>query len=265
MNNWIIGSKCRTKIQAINRAIMLHMSHRFHDDLEYGKLLRRFCYGYATKGDIKKLNTCFLGNSDVKLPPACHIRYACATNSDRNAVSSSLFLKHLEKTHQKTTNLDVQCPAHTVIIKGTFKYSAGKRKIAASLRNVIYDTCGDNDVKSGRRKFDPVLKFFYDVPLMMTSNDRIDEKLGNSTPIRGLYLVRRRNAQFIKEVWNGYVVNTIEARDIEYIVCKKEKDKESDDDEYFLVEPEQIGVHIRIPFINSLPVKGITMEQLLIY
>ena len=74
------------------------------------------------------------------------------------------------------------------------------------------------------KKIDPALKFFYNVPLMLNNNDRIDKKLGNGTPCHGLYLVLKDGATMEKENWNGYYVNTIEASLIKYIVCSK-KDK----------------------------------------
>ena len=73
--------------------------------------------------------------------------------------------------------MQASCPTHTVIIEGSFTYSSGNQKLPRSLRN----TCGDNDIKQGRRKYDPSLKFFYDIPLMLTSNDRLDENLANGT------------------------------------------------------------------------------------
>ena len=157
--------------------------------------------------------------------------------------------------------MQASCPSHTVIIKGSFTYSSGNQKVPRSLRNIIYDTCGDNDIKQGRRKYDPSLKFFYNMPLMLTSNDRLDENLANGTSCRGLHVVLRKNAEFVKEIWNGYLVNTIEGSQIHGIVCKKEN-KEGDSDEYFYIEPERTAVNISIPLMHKLPVKGIKIEQL---
>ena len=65
-------SKC-VEVKAINNIMFLHMSHRFDKDPEYGSLLQRFCYGRASKKDIQKINTRFIGNDDVHLPnnPSC--------------------------------------------------------------------------------------------------------------------------------------------------------------------------------------------------
>ena len=70
-------SKC-LETQSINRAIFLHKSHRFEDDPEYGRLLRRFCYGVATKEDkILLYGTRKKGSKHIKPTDA-------QTSSERN-------------------------------------------------------------------------------------------------------------------------------------------------------------------------------------
>ena len=55
--------------------------------------------------------------------------------------------------------------------------------------NMILDECGDSDVVNSKGAFvDPALKFFHGVPLMMNSNERIDEDLANGTPCKGYIL-----------------------------------------------------------------------------
>ena len=61
--------------------------------------------------------------------------------------------------------------------------------IPVSFRNLIYDTVGDADMKDGNgKRLDPALKFYYNKPLMMNSNERIEENQENGTPCRGIYL-----------------------------------------------------------------------------
>ena len=100
----------------------------------------------------------------------------------------------------------------------------GKQRVARRMRNEIYDNCGDNHVRNnGSRKVDPSLKFYYNIPLMITSNDNIKDKLANGTPCRGQYIVLKDNVRFKLENWNGYEVNTVHASDIKHIVCRREK------------------------------------------
>ena len=69
---------------AINKAISLNVSHRFEDDPSYGEIMRRFRMGLVTKEDIKTINTRFIGNINVSLPPITNLRCACYTNAERN-------------------------------------------------------------------------------------------------------------------------------------------------------------------------------------
>ena len=155
-------------------------------------LLQRFCYGRATKEDIQLLNTRWIGNENVQLPYKSDLRYCCATNKDRNALSSSIFLEHLKRTHKKAGTqepngkMHTNGTMHTAIIKADITLTRGKHRVARRIRNAIYDNCGDDHVRNnGSRKVDPALKFYYNVPLMITSNDNIKDKLANGTPCLG--------------------------------------------------------------------------------
>ena len=57
---------------------------------------------------------------------------------------------------------------------------------------------------------------------MMNTNERIDERLANGTPCRGLYIHLKNKSNFRKENWEGYMVNTIYANEIDYTVCMHE-------------------------------------------
>jgi len=149
------------------------------------------------------------------------------------------------------------------MIKGTLRY--GRRKtgmISRNLRNLIYDTCGDADVENNEgKRAAPVLKFYHNVPLMMNSKKRIDENLANGTPCIGLYIKLKRGAQLQKENWEGFMVNTIHAHDVKYMICRKEKEKDSDPDEYFKMEPISSAIKISCKYLGNLPIRGINMTQ----
>ena len=235
---------------AINKAIFLNVSHRFEDDPSYGEIMRRFRMGLVTKEDIKTINTRFIGNSNVSLPPITNLRCACYTNEERNAYSNSVFIEHLKATHQKTNDHNVICPDHTCIIKATMKYKNKKAGVFnRNMYNRLLDECGDADIKSSNNTFvDPVLKFFHNIPLMMNTNDRITEKLANGTPCRGLYIKLKQGCKFVKESWEGYMVNTISIDQVEHIVCMPE----SVDPKYFTVKPQTGLCKIKLrQFINT--------------
>ena len=55
---------------------------------------------------------------------------------------------------------------------------------------------------------------------MMNSNDRIEEDLANGTPCVGLYIKLKRGAQLEKENREGFMVNTVYANDVKYIILQ---------------------------------------------
>ena len=177
---------------AINKAIFLNISWRCKDDEAFGEVMRRFRNGTITKDDIALINSRYIDNPDVKLPPQDEMQYACAKNSERNAISSNIFLDHLKRTHPKSDDNTSPCPSHTVIIKAAMTYGSKKgRKVRMSTQNKIYDQCGDSDVinENDGSKVDPALKFYHGVPLMIVSNNRIIEKISNGTCCFGMYVV----------------------------------------------------------------------------
>ena len=104
--------------------------------------------------------------------------------------------------------------------------------------NRLLDECGDSDIKNSKQSFvDPALKFFPNIPLMMNTNERINEKLANGTLCRGLYVKIKKGYHFVKENWEGYMVNTISVDHIKHIVCSINDNIETNQ-RYFIVKPE---------------------------
>ena len=193
--------KCNTlQFSSINRAVFLNVSHRFHDDPDFGEIMRRFRIGKVTKKDIHTINSRHIENPDVTLPQITELRCACYMNAERNAYTNVVFLEHLKQTHQKTDDTSVECPAHTCIIKASMRYKENGKKLNNVMYNRLLDECGDSDIINSKRSFvDPALKFFHNISLMMNTNERINEKLANGTSCRGLYVKLKRGCQFVKE------------------------------------------------------------------
>ena len=201
----------------------------------------------------------------MQLPSITKIRCACFRNDERSSYNNTVFLKHLEATHTKTNDHSVKCPNHTCIIKATMKYTKGikSKSINSTMYNRIIDECGDSDIKSGRGKFvDPALKFFHNVPLMMNTNDRIKEELANGTPCIGLYIKLKHGCEYTKENWEGYIVNTVYAHEVDYIICKKEKTSTPGTPEYFKVHPEGSTCYVRLKQFSNLPLLNVYMVYL---
>ena len=67
---------------------------------------------------------------------------------------------------------------HTCIIKATLRYKEKGKRLNSVMYNRLLDECGDSDIINSKKSFvDLALKFFHGVPLMMNTNERIDEKI----------------------------------------------------------------------------------------
>ena len=123
----------------------------------------------------------------------------------------------------------------------------------------LLDECGDSDITNGNKAFvDPSLKFFHNIPLMTNTNARIEEELANGTPSRGLYIKLKHGCEFVKENWEGYMVNTIFANQVDHIVCMQE----GKDEKYFLVKPETRQCKIRLRRWNNTVIDKIKITYL---
>ena len=115
----------------------------------------------------------------------------------------------------------VNCPDHTCIIKFSTRYTNKKSgPFNRNMHNHLLDECGDASINNSHNSFvDPALKFFHNIPLMTLDNGRIDEGLANGTPCRGFYLKLKNGYHFMKENWEGYMVNTISVDDVKHMGC----------------------------------------------
>ena len=277
--------KCNTlQFSAINKAVFLNNSHRFEDDPEFGEIMRRLRNGLITKKDLQTINSRHITNPRVSLPPINQLRCACYMNTERNAYSNVIFLEHLKQTHQFTDDTSVECPKHTCIIKASMRSKENGKKVNNVMYNRLLDECGDSDIKNSKNAFvDIALKFFHNIPLMMNTNDRIKEKLANGTSCRGLYVKLKKGYDFVKENWEGYMVNTISVDHIEHVVCMidddkpKQKRKKSDNElkqkrrknddkpkqkRYFIVKPVSTLCSIRLKEWNNMSLENIKITYL---
>ena len=97
----------------------------------------------------------------------------------------------------------IQSSVQTIcIIKARMANTSNKSGfLNKSMYNRLLDECGDSDITNGNETFvDPALKFFHNIPLMMNTNERIDEKLANGTPCRGLYIKLKKDANLFRKI-----------------------------------------------------------------
>ena len=99
---------------------------------------------------------------------------------------------------------------------------------------------------------------------MVFSNKRIKEKLANGTCCFGMYVVLKIHCSFKTACWEGYHVNTVMANEVSYIICKREKRKESDKDSYFKMKPCSMKTTVKFNDLHKIELCGITMQQFIL-
>jgi hypothetical protein len=64
------------------------------------------------------------------------------------------------------------------------------------------------------------LKLYVGCPIMVSTNDHKKNKVvkGTTGKFKGIRL--KENKSFKVEIWNGFKVFTVEAADVDYIVCE---------------------------------------------
>jgi hypothetical protein len=103
----------------INCFIELYGLHRYKDDPEFGKLMKRLRDGEVTREDIARLNTRVVGDQHPDSPTIAdlpnNLTYAVYQNKNRAAINNGIFAEHIRKTH--STDPNKPPPLHTVIIQ----------------------------------------------------------------------------------------------------------------------------------------------------
>ena len=56
-------------------------------------------------------------------------------------------------------------------------------------------------------------------------------------------------------------VNTVYAHEIEYMICIREKNKDTDSDEYFKLKPECSSVRVKMPTLMNFKLKALHVTQ----
>ena len=96
---------------------------------------------------------------------------------------------------------------------------------------------------------------------MTLDNSRIDEGLANGTPCRGLYLQLKDGCHFVKENWEGYIINTISVDDVDHMVCMIECDP-SQQPTYFTVKPTNGLCNVTLKHFSNIALEPINISYL---
>jgi hypothetical protein len=156
------------------------------------------------------------------------ITYACATTAVRNLISDNIFA-NLLKAHHPWENDDFKVPQETIIIKGNFVNLKTNDPKSAMYHKMIQSKWGDDNVQSGNGQniiqVNPCWKLFHGCPIMISTTDhkKIGAVKGTSAKFDGVKLKQGKSSQI--ELGNRFKVWSIEAIDVEYILCEHSKKK----------------------------------------
>jgi hypothetical protein len=239
----------------INRVVVLDFkNHRFAMDPEWGDTLQRIHLGNTTKKDVEKINTRVLG-PNLSLPSlvdlnGASISYACATNADQNLICDNIFANILRQRHPKEhEHFDV--PQETIIVKGNFFYFKTNEAKSDMCHKMVQSKCGDDNVQCGNGQniiqVDPCLKVFYGCPIMVSTNDNknMGAVKGTTATFKGVMLKQNHSKKV--EIWNGYKVNTVEANDVEFLLCEHSKKAINEPSRTFKLPSKTFQVTVHFP------------------
>ena len=162
----------------VNVYLELNGMHRFKEDPEWGRILKKFRDGTITLDDINIVNRNH-HQSQLELPEGVHI--ACHKNQDRDAKNAAAFHRHALATHQADGNT-----------KDSIMVFASKMRVRnfdgawvpCTTPNVVYQNCAEDDFDYSNKKdgrLDPVLKLTVGAPVMITTNLSVVNGIANGT------------------------------------------------------------------------------------
>ena len=186
----IYKSSCPEFVQWINCFIEMNGLHRFSEDPQWGKLLRRFRDGTVTREDIIRINSRVV--ADTTRPPD-NIRYATYANKERDSINTALFEKFCNdmiRIHGHTRNCVIVFSDCLRIRTSTRRY------VKFSNHKVFWENCGEDDVKMPGRngRMDPVLLLYKGCNVMLTTNTDVKNGIANGTTALFEKLTLKRGA-----------------------------------------------------------------------
>ena len=208
---------CERFIEWVNCYIELDGTHRFTDDPEWGRLLKRFRNGTVTVQDIQRINErCVRNRRNEKLPEG--IQYASFDNKTRDKVNTHVFENYVRGYTEKNS----RPPPDAILIFMDELYREDGCKVKKPIRSkkTFWENCGESDIFTGRQKprLDPVLKLFLNCPVMLTHNENVASGQANGTcALVEQILVKHGETPFKVQLDDGTQVKGLLASQVEHI------------------------------------------------
>lgn len=157
---------------------------RFINDTVWGEILLRFREGCPTLEDIRTINkNCHVA---VKTPPS-GIQVATFKNCNRDAVNASVFEEYCRTNAPADQSV---LESALIIFMDTLEMKNSAKTLFPIKSNAVkkhfYENCAENDCTLGDRRgrVDPMLKLYYDCPLMLTNNTDVEKGQANGSRVR---------------------------------------------------------------------------------
>ena len=210
----------------MNSFIELKGQHRYSGDRTYGNIMKRFREGKPTHEDIECLNSRVvdqIATEDGTLRLPHDIAYAVYTNRRRSQINNAVFNNHLQMYHSQTFGPP---PPGTIIIKAdNVQWKTNKKNLNTMALHNLWEQCSDSQVETANSRpkpVDPCLKLHYNIPLMYTDNDDVENKKANGTlcRLKRVVLHEHTTDEHIEMTnVNGYYVNTVGISRVKHLLC----------------------------------------------
>ena len=247
----------------INCFIELTGQHRFKNDPEFGRVLKRIREGCPTPEDIAYLNTRIINGDHPHSPTMAdvpdNVAYAVYRNLDRVAINNGIFAEHIKRTH--STDKSAPVPCHTLIVRSDdMSWTSNKKSFSAGAKHTVWTECRDTDVitadAKNKKYVDPFLKLYNGIPLMYTENTDVPNGIANGTLCHLVHVKLHKNVtndDFHMMNIDGVWVRTVDASNVDYLLCKfAETDELSETERTFKVYTDTAKCKIDMP-IELIP------------
>ena len=168
----------------LNCFIELDGKWRFKDDEEWGDVMLHFREGLPTVDDVRMINsTCHVS---VKTPPP-GIQVATHKNVNRDAINAAIFEQYC-RTNRPANGAVLDSAAIIFMDNLEMKNSSNTPVPVQSnaVKKHFYENCAENDLDVGdkRGRADPMLKLYFDCPLMLVENADVPNGQANGSRVR---------------------------------------------------------------------------------
>jgi PIF1-like helicase len=242
-------------MRSINCYIELKGMWRFKDDKTWGEILSRIRINKHTCRDIDAINACCLEERRRRhesIPD--DVAYCVYRNRDRSAINNAMFSTALKTGNHGEAPAKDFLVVHASDMKRKFK--SGKLvPLKGRDASYLYENCSDDRVvtkggkksatgkESGGHFVELLLKLHKNQPLMLVSNDDVPNGHANGTRTLVTGVVLKPNASMKKIMLDGHWCHSVEADDVQHIVCRSEDKREKE----FKIKPKQLTCTVKVP------------------